>query len=339
MKPLVSILIPAYNAEEWISDTLRSAIAQTWKNKEIIVINDGSKDNTADVVRQFESQGVRLVTQQNQGAAATRNACFALSQGDYIQWLDADDLLSPEKISRQIAALDEKCTKRTLLSGGWAYFIYRYYQAKFVPTPLWCDLLPAEWLLRKMELNLHMQTATWLVSRELTEAAGPWNVKLLGDDDGEYFCRILLASDGVRFVPDTRVYYRKPGAGNLSHIGSSGSKMERQLDSMEMHIRYLRSLEDNERVRAGCVQYLQNWVLNYYPERLDLFARAQVMAKELGGELHEPRLSWKYSWIKAIFGWHLAKRARMVLPQFRWNVARTWDRVMYRMNSHLPQLR
>ncbi len=78
----------------------------------------------------------------------------------------------------------------------------------FSLPPLWCDLSPKEWLLRKMEQNIYMQTATWLVSRELTEAAGPWDIKQLGDDDGEYFCRVLLASKGVCFVREAKVYYR-----------------------------------------------------------------------------------------------------------------------------------
>ena len=73
-------------------------------------------------------------------------------------------------------------------------FNYRTKRARFVPTSLWQDLSPVEWLLRKMGENLHMQTATWLTSRELTEAAGPWDTRLLSDDDGEYFCRVLLAS-------------------------------------------------------------------------------------------------------------------------------------------------
>ena len=67
--------------------------------------------------------------------------------------------------------------------------MYRYYKAEFISTALWCDLPPVEWLLRKMGQNSYMQTATWLVSRELTELAGMWNTELLGDDDGEYFCR------------------------------------------------------------------------------------------------------------------------------------------------------
>src|SRR4051812_27885378 len=101
MKPLVSILIPAYNAERWIADTLRSAIAQTWDAKEIIVIDDGSNDRTLEIAKTFESPSVRVVTQKNQGAAAARNLGFSLCKGDYIQWLDADDLLAPDKIELQ----------------------------------------------------------------------------------------------------------------------------------------------------------------------------------------------------------------------------------------------
>ena len=107
MKPLVSILIPAYNAEEWIADTIQSAIAQTWPRKEIIVVDDGSRDRTAEVARRFASKEVAVVSTENQGAAAARNHALQLSQGDYIQWLDADDLLAPDKIERQLAALRE----------------------------------------------------------------------------------------------------------------------------------------------------------------------------------------------------------------------------------------
>src|SRR4051794_33581605 len=103
---LVSILIPAHNVEEWIADTLQSAIAQSWRRKEVIVVDDGSRDSTADVARRFASNEVSVVSIKNQGAAAARNHALRLCQGDYIQWLDADDLLTPEKIERQVAALD-----------------------------------------------------------------------------------------------------------------------------------------------------------------------------------------------------------------------------------------
>ena len=76
MNPLVSILIPAHNAEKWIADAVRSVIAQTWQCKEIIVVDDGSRDRTAEVARRFASKEVVVVSNKNQGAAAARNhAC------------------------------------------------------------------------------------------------------------------------------------------------------------------------------------------------------------------------------------------------------------------------
>ncbi len=82
MAPLVSILIPAYNSERWIADTIRSALGQTWQNKEIIIVDDGSVDQTLSIARQFASKTVAVVTQKNQGAAAARNKAFSLSRGD-----------------------------------------------------------------------------------------------------------------------------------------------------------------------------------------------------------------------------------------------------------------
>src|ERR1700679_3284488 len=163
--------------------------------------------------------------------------------------------------------------------------MYRHDRAKFVPSGLWCDLLPTEWLLRRMGQNLYMQTATWLVSRQLTEAAGPWNTRLLSDDDQEYFCRVLLASDGVHFVPGARVYYRSSGTGSLSYIGKSDRKMEAQLHSMQLHVGYLLSLENSARARSACVEYLQAWVGTFCPNRPDLAERVEKMAERLGGRL------------------------------------------------------
>ena len=137
MEPLVSILIPAHNAEAWIGDSIKSAIAQTWRHKEIIVVDDGSTDKTLATAQQFESNEVRVVTQPNQGAAVARNTAFSVAQGDYIQWLDADDILDPRKIENQAQKIRNGLSDRTLLSGAWGYFIYRPSKAQFIPTLLW----------------------------------------------------------------------------------------------------------------------------------------------------------------------------------------------------------
>lgn len=334
MKPLVSILIPAYNAAEWIADTLESAVAQTWPRKEIIVVDDGSRDRTLSIAQRFVSRGVKVLSKANAGAAAARNTALSISHGDYIQWLDADDLLAPDKIASQMEAAARLRGNRTLLSSAWGRFMYRPSHAEFVPTDLWNDLSPVEWLLRKMDQNLHMQTATWLVSREVTEAAGPWNTRLLGDDDGEYFCRILLQSDGVKFVPEARVYYRMAGPSSLSYIGRSNRKIDAQLHSMRLHIGYLRSLEDSERVRAACVRYLENWLPFFHPDRPDVVAQAEQMAAGLGGRpLRMPRLPRKYRLIGALFGPSAAKRAQVSLPRMKWSVIRFWDKTLSAVSS------
>jgi len=333
MRPLVSILIPAYNAQEWIADTVRSAISQTWDRKEIIVVDDGSSDKTLAIAQGFESEGVRVVTQQNQGGSAARNKAFSLSQGDYVQWLDHDDLLAPDKIEMQVQVLSHCGSKRTLFSSRWGSFMSRPNRAVFTPTELWCDLSPAEYMLRKMEQNLFMQTSVWLVSRELSESAGAWDTTMVSDDDGEYFCRVLLACDGIRFVPRASCYWRISGIGQGSYIGRSQRKLEAQWRSMKLHIGYLRSLDDSPRVRAACVTYMRNWMVHFHPERTDIIRSAEELARELGGRLEIPRLPWKYDWIRALFGWRFARRAQMALPNAKWSVIRFWDRTMFQIEN------
>jgi len=335
---LVSILIPAFNAQEWIADTLRSAIAQTWERKEIIVVDDGSTDQTLAIAQQFESDSVRIVSEKNKGAASARNTAFSLCHGDYIQWLDADDLLAPDKIARQMAELERVGSRKTLLSSEFGKFLHDWPRAQFIRTGLWEDLSSTEWLLRKMGDNLFMQTGTWLVSRELSEAAGPWDTRMLSDDDGEYFCRVLLNSDGTRFVPGAKVYYRGFRSNSLAYVGRSDRKREALWLSMQLHVGYLRSLEDTPRTREACLAYLQRNLTNFYPERADIVRQAEQMAADLGGQLRPPHLSWKYSWIKAVFGWKAAKNTALQMREIRWSLENSLDKTMSRLKDRNGRL-
>jgi glycosyltransferase involved in cell wall biosynthesis len=333
MKPLVSILIPAFNAEKWIAYTLQSAVAQTWPNKEIIVVDDGSRDRTAEVVRRFASKGVAVLSTENRGLSAAQNHGFQFCQGDYIQWLDADDLLAPDKIERQLAALRDVDSRRILLSSPWAPFYYRTRHARFVHNSVWEDLSPVEWLLRKLGENLHMQNATWLVSRELTEAAGPWHTRLHYDQDGEYFTRVLLASEGTRFVPGTGIFYRITGGNRVSYIGNSDKKKDSLLLTMKLHIQYLRSLEESERVRNACLTYVQTWYHIFYPERPDIVAELQALAAQLQGHLEVPRLRWKYAWMEPMFGRKSAKWAQNMLPQLKASCFMYCDKAIFKLQE------
>ena len=337
-QPLVSILIPAFNAEKWIAATIRSGLSQTWPNKEIIIVDDGSSDRTLETAQEFASSSVKVVTQPHSGAASARNHAFSICDGDYIQWLDADDLLAPDKIAQQVEAANQCKSTRTLLSSPWAPFLHRYYRAEFTPSPLWCDLSPSNWILRKMALGCFIQTGAWLVSRQLTEAAGPWNSKLLGDDDGEYFCRVVLGSDLVRFVPSARTYYRNTGPGSLSYIGASPEKLSAQWLSMKLHIGYVRSVDDSPKAQAACLSYLQRNLINFYPEYRDILQEAYQLAAELGGQLEAPCLPAKYSWIPALLGWGTAKHVQRFMPRIRWGAQRVWDKAMLTLDTRFSRV-
>src|SRR5258707_14311399 len=106
MQPLVSILIPLFNAERWIAGTLESALSQTWQNKEIIVVNDGSTDRSLEIARRYESKILKIITQANRGCSAAKQTALDNSNGAFIQYLDTDDLLREDKIDAQMKALE-----------------------------------------------------------------------------------------------------------------------------------------------------------------------------------------------------------------------------------------
>ena len=337
MSELVSILIPAYNAERWVASTIRSALGQTWPNTELIVVDDGSRDATLSVAKSFESGSVKVVSQRNMGAPAARNAALALAQGAYIQWLDADDLLHPEKISAQMRVARDLSERRTLLSCPFGMFYFRAKRAVFTPTTLWRDLTPIDYFLTRFLDNTCFQTDAWLVSRELTNAAGPWTDFHSPDDDGEYFCRVAMHSAQVKFVPDAKTYYRVGNFGSLNNTRSHRA-MKALFESKAKCIRYLLSMEDSSRTRAAALRLLQDWFPHFYPEHQDIVALAHALAAELGGTLVKPTLRWKYRPIEWMLGYEPAMRASYELPRLRMQAERKWDECLYRLSRPTAEI-
>src|ERR1700733_5063516 len=103
MAPLVSILMPCYNAEKYVAAAVQSALDQTWPNKEIIVVNDGSTDGSAEILEPYRNKGVKVFHQENRGQCAAANGAFRKSTGQFIKFFDADDLLEPETVRLQMS--------------------------------------------------------------------------------------------------------------------------------------------------------------------------------------------------------------------------------------------
>jgi len=326
MTQLVSILIPAYNAERWLGDTIESALAQTWPNKEVIVVDDGSSDHTFKVARSFAARGVRVLSQSNAGASAARNAALRESQGAYIQFLDADDLLHPDKIRLQLQHADDGHRASVLLTSAWGRFFVRPDHATFSPGPLWDDLSPLDWLITKFSQNQFMLPASWLVSRRIARRAGPWNETLSLDDDGEYMCRLVAASRRVRFVGESKCYYR---IGNASSLSSQKTEraLRSQFWSLKLCIDHLLTLESSERTRHACVRLLQDNLQHFEPQWPELAGRCRELAHALGGELITPGERIHFRVYRSLFGWQAANALRSRVNRLRLQLRRTVDRL------------
>jgi glycosyltransferase involved in cell wall biosynthesis len=335
MGELVSILIPAYNAERWIRDTIRSAVDQTWPHKEIIVVDDGSRDQTLSIARQFASKEVSVVTQANQGSASARNHAFSICQGDYIQWLDADDLLAPDKIARQLGFAESGRESRVLLTSSFGRFYVCHERASIEPTSLWQDLSPADWLINKFNDNVWMNPAAWLVSRKLSVLAGSWDERLSLDDDGEYGCRLVAASKMVRFIGGAMSYYRIGNIGSLS-TRVSDKAHESLLLSITLCIQYLMSLEKSERSKKASLNVLQTYLPLFYPEKVEELARMNKLASQMGGTLKAPTINWKHYPFDKILG--QAGRIKVVnnWRNLKNLGQKNWEKLAYRCFGPTP---
>ncbi len=144
---------------------------------------------------------------------------YSQAQGDLIQWLDADDILAPDKIEQQIKRLTIDNSSMTLYSSAFGLFYYRYQRSKFYPDSLWRNYLqPLEWMIIKFRENLWMSLDIWPINRTLTDIVGRWNENLSMNDDGEYICHVVLACNKIVFVPESISYCRIGNLGSLSTL-------------------------------------------------------------------------------------------------------------------------
>jgi glycosyltransferase involved in cell wall biosynthesis len=306
MKPLVSILIPAYNAEKWIASTLESALAQTWLDKEIIVVDDGSTDNTRAIALSFESSIVKVIDQENQGASAARNRALQEAQGDFIQYLDADDLLAADKIERQVKILSQEENFNCVAAGEWGRFFNSPTEASFIPELFWQDMLPVDWFISCWGEGGMMHPAVWLIPRAIAQIAGYWNEALTLNDDGEYFCRVILASQGVKFCSGAKSYYRS-GVENSLSSNISKKAWSSAFTACELCTNHLLAKEDSPRTRRACANAFQRIVYDVYPDLKDLAQQAEAKVRSLGGSNILPPSGFLLRLLSKVVGWKRAK--------------------------------
>ena len=329
MNPLVSIIIPVYNAEKYLAACIDSAIAQTWQPTEVIIVDDGSTDGSFEIVGRYTKlPQIKLVTQQNKGASAARNAGLRAATGDYIQFLDADDLLSTDKIEAQINILNGSVTSLALCrtihfndeedyrvkqsEEEWFYkdindpvdFLIKLYAGD--------DIMPG--------YGGMVQPNSWLTPTKLIEKAGPWNEELSLDDDGEFFCRMILASDGIKFSKKGENYYRK--FDNQLSLSAQKSKkgVESGILAIDLKYSYLKAkTEDGIIDRIFAKHYWWLGVL-IYPEfkSLSKYCIKKAKKSNYNGEKYVGGRAGHI--LASFFGWKAAR----IMSHYQQLIKKLW---------------
>ncbi|MBI3801509.1 MAG: glycosyltransferase family 2 protein [Deltaproteobacteria bacterium] len=236
MTPRVSVVIPAYNAARWLAAAVESCLTQSFQALEIIIVDDGSNDATKSLVAQWGAP-VRVVHMEHRGSSAARNVGTALARGEFIQYLDADDYLLPDKIGRQIGCLE--CSGAEVAYGDWRY------RFEFPGGwHLWSPIVHPGQLQDPLSAcirNWWAGLGAFLFQRQAVLRAGGWDeeVDVLNDRD---LC-LRLAAGGARFVyrSGCGFVYRRYGYDTLStrHMICK----ERRRSFLAAHVAILEKLE------------------------------------------------------------------------------------------------
>ena len=206
--PRVSIIIPAYNQARFLAKAIESALGQTHSDLEVIVVDDGSPDNTAEVAARFDgSQNFKYVRQANTGAAGARNRGIRESTGDYLCFLDADDYYVPEKVARQAAQLDADP------SLGWVYCDFTTVDQAGRPIDEQAPIAKHERqldgdLFGSLMLSGYFPPHVVMIRRAVLDRVGLWEQEFGGHMDYELWLRVAGAGFNAGFIPEPLAVYR-----------------------------------------------------------------------------------------------------------------------------------
>ncbi|KMW69958.1 glycosyltransferase family 2 protein [Limnoraphis robusta] len=249
MKDSVSIIIPCYNAEKWLREAIDSCLQQTYSPIEIIVIDDGSTDNSLEIIKSY---GDKLIweTGKNRGGNYARNRGFALSKGKYIQYLDADDYILPEKIEKQVYYLEE--TGADVVYGDWR-FQYHLPKGKISLSEInICG--PHEDFLEFLISGQYpwLTTIVPLFRRAVVANSQGWDENIKSGQDRDFFISIALKNAKIFYQPGCYSIHRKYGNITVSTSNKARwleqnllimAKTEKKLaDSHRLSLKYRKAL-------------------------------------------------------------------------------------------------
>lgn len=249
--PLVSIIMPAYNAEKFISKSIESVLQQTYQNWELLVVNDGSKDNTSSIVKLFNYTRIKLIEQENGGVSKARNTGIANSTGEFIAFLDSDDLWLKDKLEIQVKYMMNN--QNIVLSyGDYLSFIE---DGKIIENKQLYPFKIKDLKQRLLVFN-SIATLTVMVKSDVLKATSGFDTELFGPEDWDLWIKISQKGD-IGYIKENLAMYRE-------HEGGISKNKKRQLDE-EYKVLNRHVLQSNNEILKKYALWFYNLKLtNFY---------------------------------------------------------------------------
>lgn len=209
---VVSVILPAYNAETTILETIQSIQKQTFADFELIVINDGSTDRTLELLSTIEDPRLRVFSYENGGLPVARNRGIVRAAGEYITFIDADDLWTPDKLELQLAAL-QQCPEAGV-AYSWTAFINEKGKLLYARKPL---VIEGNVLPKLLVENFICSGSNILVRKQFIDVAGKFEPSLKSVEDWDYYLRLAAQCPFV-LVPKYQILYRQSSRSMTSKV-------------------------------------------------------------------------------------------------------------------------
>lgn len=214
----VSVIIPNYNRAQIIAETIDNMLSQTLEPVEVIVVDDGSTDSSVEVIKSFGDK-VKIIQQTNKGPGAARNAGLKVARGEFIQFMDSDDLASLNKLEAQVKALESQ--KADIVYGPWAKVwinmnIIQLENVVLQQKQLPLSRSPLLWFLTDWSMVFQQ----CLVRKSKLDEIGGYREDMKCLEDGELFVRLLLSKAKLVFEDESLTFYRLDDYGKLTESGN-----------------------------------------------------------------------------------------------------------------------
>lgn len=311
--PLVSIIMPAYNAAKYIGEAIQSVLEQTWTNWELIILDDGSTDNTLQIAQQFAAKDDRIQVyhQSNQGGCVARNEALKHVTGDYVQYLDADDKLHAEKLSLQVV---ENVDEDTVILGSCLRLLANGYCVESSMAKLCTSYAPA----------IDTQVAIWsnhfnsfpyssyLIPRPISDMVGEWNIQLKRSQDSEYMARVLVLAKKLVYVPDAIFYYRQV-ENSVSAKPLSRQQMRSEAMVCDVIADAILAHSKSIYAKRACEIHYTDVLTAWYPQNKFVIKDMLKAMKARGLKFNFENRGRLFHILKNIFGW----RAAVIITKWR----------------------